>query len=185
MHAVFLYRRIKRYLDPISPAGLGLLLALIASNAHCAESAEEISVEVLDTELSLLRFTGDSNDLIIWVSPGFGDKYRAYEVAQAVSQRGIEVWHIDLAESLFLTQGTNTLRSLDGRYVAGLVTAAHRQTGRSVDDIEASWAESTALKRLGQPEEFGAAAAFLCSERASFVTGTALVVDGGRVKALL
>lgn len=124
----------------------GLLLALVTSNALSMESAEEISVEVLDTELSLLRFAGDGNDLIIWVSPGFGDKYRAYEVAQAVSQLGIEVWHIDLAESLFLTQGTNTLRSLDGRYVAGLITAAHRQTGKTITLLTRSYAALPVLR---------------------------------------
>ena len=33
--------------------------------------------------------------------------------------------------------------------------------------------------RLGTPEEFAAVATFLCSERASYVTGTAVLVDGG------
>jgi 3-oxoacyl-[acyl-carrier protein] reductase len=33
--------------------------------------------------------------------------------------------------------------------------------------------------RLGKPEELGAAAAFLCSERAGYVTGVGLLVDGG------
>jgi 3-oxoacyl-[acyl-carrier protein] reductase len=38
--------------------------------------------------------------------------------------------------------------------------------------------------RLGTPEEFGAVAAFLCSERASYVNGVSLQVDGGAVKSL-
>jgi NAD(P)-dependent dehydrogenase (short-subunit alcohol dehydrogenase family) len=36
-----------------------------------------------------------------------------------------------------------------------------------------------ALKRMGQPEEVANCAVFLASDEASFVTGTALVVDGG------
>lgn len=40
-------------------------------------------------------------------------------------------------------------------------------------------AEETAVKRLGEPSEVAAAIAFLASDEASFVTGSALTVDGG------
>jgi 3-oxoacyl-[acyl-carrier protein] reductase len=40
-------------------------------------------------------------------------------------------------------------------------------------------ADGIPLKRLGRPEELAAAAVFLCSERASFITGQSIVVDGG------
>lgn len=36
------------------------------------------------------------------------------------------------------------------------------------------------LKRLGNPDEFGAPAAFLCSQQASFITGSTLCIDGGK-----
>jgi 3-oxoacyl-[acyl-carrier protein] reductase len=38
--------------------------------------------------------------------------------------------------------------------------------------------------RLGEPEELAAAAAFLCSERASYITGTYLLVDGGMTSSI-
>ena len=41
------------------------------------------------------------------------------------------------------------------------------------------------LGRFGKPEEFAAAVAFLASERASFITGVSLAVDGGWIKSLI
>jgi len=119
---------------------------LLASTCWGAESAEEITVEIKDTELSLLRFNAEGEHLIIWISPGFGDHQRSYAVAEAISKRGIEVWHIDLAESLFLTQSTNTLRALDGSYVAGLISEAHESTGKSVTLMTRSYAAIPLLR---------------------------------------
>jgi thiol-disulfide isomerase/thioredoxin len=119
---------------------------LLASTCWGAESAEEITVEIKDTELSLLRFNAEGEHLIIWISPGFGDLQRSYDVAKTISSRGIEVWHIDLAESLFLPQSTNTLRALDGSYVAGLITEAHESTGKTVTLMTRSYAAIPALR---------------------------------------
>jgi NAD(P)-dependent dehydrogenase (short-subunit alcohol dehydrogenase family) len=46
-------------------------------------------------------------------------------------------------------------------------------------DAEQRFARSEPLKRLGEPEEIGEAAAWLCSDRASYVTGLPMPVDGG------
>ena len=41
------------------------------------------------------------------------------------------------------------------------------------------------MHRIGKPEEIAAAIAFLASERASYITGLTLQVDGGWVRSLL
>jgi len=46
-------------------------------------------------------------------------------------------------------------------------------------------AEGIPLGRVGRAEEFGAVAAFLASEQASFITGAVIPVDGGQVRSLL
>ncbi len=62
-------------------------------------------------------------------------------------------------------------------------TIANKE-GVSVEDVYARWAESTPMKRIGDPKEFGALVAFLCSERAGYLTGTVIQVDGGAYRAL-
>jgi 3-oxoacyl-[acyl-carrier protein] reductase len=49
----------------------------------------------------------------------------------------------------------------------------------SLDEAEAVAREEVPAGRLGTVDEIAAAAAFLCSEQASYVTGVALLVDGG------
>jgi len=144
MHPVSLRLQVTRYFIQTSLATLCLLL--FGGTGWGVDAAEEISVEVHDTELSLLRFNAEGKHLIIWISPGFGDLQRSYDVAETISRRGIEVWHIDLAESLFLTQSTNTLRALDGSYVAGLISEAHESTGKSVTLMTRSYAAIPVLR---------------------------------------
>ena len=56
--------------------------------------------------------------------------------------------------------------------------------GISTEEALVKLAEGIPLKRLGRPEELAAAAVFLCSEAASFITGQSIVVDGGASTAL-
>lgn len=54
----------------------------------------------------------------------------------------------------------------------------------SAEEFKQQWANENPLKRLGEPREFAALAAFLVSERASFITGTSIPVDGGWIRSL-
>ena len=47
------------------------------------------------------------------------------------------------------------------------------------------WEAEIPLRRLGEPHEFAALAAFLVSERASYITGSSIAVDGGWIRSLL
>jgi 3-oxoacyl-[acyl-carrier protein] reductase len=54
-----------------------------------------------------------------------------------------------------------------------------QRTGRSREEVERDSLLTIPLRRYGRPEEFGAAAAFLASEQAAYITGVTLLVDGG------
>ncbi len=64
--------------------------------------------------------------------------------------------------------------------------AAHgaAASGRTEQQVEQGWIEQIPLGRLGRPEELADAIVWLGSERASFVTGQTILVDGGMYKGL-
>ena len=69
--------------------------------------------------------------------------------------------------------------------VVSLAEAAAVREGISAAAATARWEAEIPMRRLGEPREFAALAAFLCSERASYITGTSVPVDGGWIRSLL
>ncbi len=73
---------------------------------------------------------------------------------------------------------TRTERLVD---LADANAAAH---GTSTDEEWARWESEIPMRRLGEPEELAALVAFLCSERASYITAGSIPVDGGWIRSL-
>lgn len=57
-----------------------------------------------------------------------------------------------------------------------------QDTGKSEEEVKKSWTEQIPLGRMGKPEELANLVVFLASEKASYITGTVIQVDGGFVK---
>ncbi len=66
--------------------------------------------------------------------------------------------------------------------LAGMMAA---RTGATTEEVFAGWKKLIPAGRLGKPEEFASVVAFLASEKASYVNGVSLTIDGGTTRSLL
>jgi 3-oxoacyl-[acyl-carrier protein] reductase len=73
---------------------------------------------------------------------------------------------------------TATVRLMD------LASTIAAREGVTPSDVEDRWGRQTPLRRIGRPEEFADLVVFLASERASYITGSSIAVDGGFIKGL-
>jgi 3-oxoacyl-[acyl-carrier protein] reductase len=67
----------------------------------------------------------------------------------------------------------------------GLADQNARRSGKSREDVLADVGKGRPLGRLAEPAEIAAVIAFLCSDRANYVTGAAWSVDGGTVPIII
>ena len=74
----------------------------------------------------------------------------------------------------FLLPGT-----FDTERLRSNIASNAKNKGVSFDEAKADRIASVPARRFGQPDEFGAACAFLCSAQAGYITGQNLLIDGG------
>jgi 3-oxoacyl-[acyl-carrier protein] reductase len=69
--------------------------------------------------------------------------------------------------------------------VTQLSQAAAKREGITAEAAVGKWEAEIPMKRLGEPREFACLAAFLASERASYITAQNVAVDGGWIRGLI
>ena len=69
--------------------------------------------------------------------------------------------------------------------VEDLAQTLAKKEGVDAAIIRSRWESEIPMKRLGTPNEFAALAAFLVSERASYITGSSIAVDGGWIRSIV
>ena len=69
--------------------------------------------------------------------------------------------------------------AFDTDRLRGTLSKAAEQKGKSVAQVAKARKAAIPARRFGDPAEFGAACAFLCSAQAGYITGQNLLIDGG------
>tara|TARA_B000000557_G_C20811501_1_gene460375 strand:+ start:1137 stop:1925 length:789 start_codon:yes stop_codon:yes gene_type:complete len=95
-------------------------------------------------------------------------------VAQWAKTLAIELGPFGITVNNILPGYTSTKR------LEALAELKSKNLGVSPEKIKEGWANNTALRRLGHPEEIASSIAFLASDAASYINGHNLSVDGGR-----
>jgi 3-oxoacyl-[acyl-carrier protein] reductase len=69
--------------------------------------------------------------------------------------------------------------------VESLIAGMSEKSGMSYDDARRAITAGIPAGRIGSPDEFGALVAFLASERAAYITGETILIDGGAYRGLM
>jgi len=117
-----------------------LIVVLTPCVAAQTDGTEDRVVTASDgTDLDIQVYPAEGNHLALWLVSGQGARERSSEIATQLAGKGVEVWQVDLAESLFLTRSAEQLRSIDATYVAELLSQAHQKTRKKILGIAGSY----------------------------------------------
>ncbi len=142
---------------------------------------------VLTTQLALDHMTEQKWGRIINVASVSVKEPLPYLALSNTIRAAVVTW----AKSLSIDVGAYgiTVNSIltgffDTERLTQLNAKKAEKLGVDEGDIMRTMEDLTAVKRIGRPEEYGYLTAFLASDMASYLTGTAIPLDGGSLKSL-
>ena len=100
------------------------------------------------------------------------------------ARSGLTGFVAGVARTVKLASANVTINNLlpgvfDTDRIRNTVAGTAKKTGQTVEAIIEARKKNIPAQRLGRPDEFGAACAFLCSQHASYITGQNILTDGG------
>lgn len=124
-----------------------------------------------------MKARGKGGSIVLMASMG-GIRGAGFTVAYSTSKGGVVLMAKALADAL----GPDGIRV--NAIAPGAIDTALLRTSPGIAEASEGFRKRTPLRRLGKPSEIGDAVAFLGSDMSSFITGTALFVDGGLLSVL-
>jgi len=128
---------------------LGLFFLLTSLSPASVTGGELKTLTLASGEEITLEVYGDSKQqLILWFASTPGIKPRQRQVAENLAQHNMQVWLVDLAESLFLPHSTQTLRTIPATLVAELINALPGDNQTPVLIVSNSYGAIPALRGI-------------------------------------
>ena len=137
--------------DLVSRLYISIFIAFNILLINPSYAEDEIIVKVSSgDEITIETFPAKSKYLILWLAPEYGIREGHRSFARLLSQQNLEVWQANLVESLFMPQGSTSLKKLSGRHVADLIEHAHKKSGKKIIVFGDSYASLNALRGAHQ-----------------------------------
>jgi len=99
------------------------------------------------------------------------------------ARSGLTGFVAGVSRSKLASQGVTINNLLPGAFdtdrLKGTMQGAAKKTGQPIEAVTEARRKNIPAQRFGNPEEFGAICAFLCSKHASYMTGQNVLADGG------
>ena len=142
---------------------------------------------VFTTELALKHMQKNQWGRIINVASISVKEPLNYLALSNTIRAAVVTWAKSLAYDVAkdgITVNSTLTGYFDTDRIAQLNLKKAEKLGISPDEVRANMEEQVPMKRIGKPEEYGYLVAFLASDRAAFITGTNIPIDGGLLKSL-
>ena len=136
----------------------------------------------LNTSRIFLPMLEKSNGVLLFISSIAGIEAIGAPTDYSTAKSAVIALSKNLAKKLAPAVRVNVLAPGNVYFKGGSWDKKIKQDKKNVDQIISS---TVPMKRFASPEEIADAAIFICSNRAKFITGSKLVIDGGQTIGLI
>ena len=123
--------------------------SFLVSEVCFAETDMVITISTGD-EITVEQFPASGKYLMVWLAPEYGFRGAHRSLARMLTEQNIEVWQSNIVESLFMPQGSTSIKKLNGLRVAEIIEHAHKITGKKIIVVGDSYATVSALQGAHQ-----------------------------------